>query len=208
MFSYPLDFPAALVANSLSIVPRDAVSRSESAFSFEDQVYDWGGEMWTLKGTLPLMTRENARLFQAFLLKLKGKYGTFLYPIQDGAEPLGTWAAAGSPAIVQVDGAVSARSHELPLKGLIPGATGKAGDYINIGSGGSTRLHMLVDDAVADGAGEMTVNIWPATRGALVDGMEVVTSNCKGLFRLTQNFGWDVDVNKHYMLQFGALEVV
>jgi len=204
-FTYPLDFPDALIANSLAITPRDAISRNESPFSFEDQVYDWGGEMWTLEGTLPLMTRENARLFQAFLLKLKGKYGTFLYPIQDAAEPLGTWTSAGG---VQVDGVNVAGSHDLNLKGLTPGATGKSGDYINLGTAAATRLHMLVDDALAAGDGTMPVKLWPALRSATVDGEAVVTSDCKGLFRLPKNYGWSIDTNKNYMLQFGAIEVV
>ncbi len=210
MYSYPLDFPAALVANSLSITPRDAVSRSESPFSFEDQVYEWGGEMWTLEGTLPLMTRENARLFQAFLLKLKGKYGTFLYPIQDAVTPIGTWTPSGSPALIQVNGAVAQRVTAIPLKGLAINQVGaaKAGDYINFGSGATTRLHMVLDDANTDASGHMTVNVWPATREALADGAAVVTSNCKGLFRLPKNYGWTIDINKHYFMPFGAMEVV
>lgn len=210
MFSYPLEFPSGLVVDSLRITPRDAVSRSESGSSFEDQVYDWGGEMWTLEGTLPLLERADAEAMICFLLQLKGRYGTFLYPMQDAATPRGTWEASGSPAQVLVDGS-GQTGHTLALKGLAPNQAGaaKQGDYINTGSGSTTRLHKILADANADGDGKMTVSIWPGHRNdPVADNTVVTTSNCKGLFRLPKNYGWDIDANRHYLLPFGALEVV
>lgn len=207
MFSYPLTFPPTLVANSLTITPRDAVSRTESPASLEDQTYDWDGEQWTIEGSMPLLTGINAGIMRGFIAKLKGKKGTFLYPIQDAVTPNGTWTAPGG---VQVDGVNPRRSHQLNLKNLTPSqaAGGRAGDYINLGTGATTRLHMLTDDAVVDGAGKMTVNIWPALREDTVDGAAVITTNCKGLFRLPKNFGWQVDTNKMYFFPFAALEIV
>lgn len=205
MFSYPLDFPPSLVVNGLSITPRDAVSRSESQFALDDQVYDWGGEMWTLQGSLPLLTREQSAAMRAFILKLKGKYGTFLYPLQDGAEPLGTWDTVGG---VLVDGA-GQTGHTLNVKGLTPSQIGacRAADYINLGTGAGTRLHMLVEDADSDGAGKATLSIWPAHRSSPAADAAVITQNCKGHFRLPKNYGWDIDVNRHYLMEFGAMEV-
>lgn len=206
--TYPLIFPADCIANSLTITPRDAVSRNESPASFEDQVYDWDGEMWTIEGTLPLLTGEKAGKMRGFLAKLKGKRGTFLYPIQDAVTPNGAWLDSGGGVLV--DGVNARRSHQLNLKGLQANQTaaGKAGDYINLGAGATTRLHMLTDDMDTDAAGKGTANIWPALREDTVDGAAVVTENCQGLFRLPKNYGWQVDTNKMYFFPFGALEVV
>lgn len=208
-FTYPLDFPDELVVSTLNITPRDAVSRNESPSSFEDETYDWGGEMWTLQGSLPLLTVERASAFQAFLLKLKGRRGTFLYPMQNRPNPLGGWVDSGGGILI--DGVNAAQQHTLNLKGFQanqPNAVALM-DYINRGTGATTRLHVIVGgDTDADADGKLSVEVWPALRTVTVDGEAIVAENCKGLFRLPKNYGWDIDINKLAFHQFGALEVV
>jgi len=201
--SYPIDFPSNLSVSSVVIAPRNAIVRSESPFSFSEQVYDLGGEMLTISGTLPLMTKEQAEEYVSFLFKLKGRWGTFLFPI-----PLSTpqGVATGTPL---VNGA-GQTGNTLAIDGMTPNTTNifKAGDWINIGSGSSTRLHKILNDANTNASGEVTVDIWPAHRSSPADNAAITTSNCKALLRLTNDVGYSIDTNKHYFLQFDAMEAI
>ena len=71
--------------------------------------------------------------------------------------------------------------------GFSVGATGKRGDWIQFGTGSSSRLHKVAAAFTADGSGEASVEIWPRTRAALADNDTFVTSSAKGLWKLTTN---------------------
>ena len=75
----PIDFPSTISVNGLRVTPRNAVARSESPFSFAEQVYDWGGEMWSIEGSLPPMARDTAAEYRSFILKLKGVYLSLIH---------------------------------------------------------------------------------------------------------------------------------
>lgn len=202
--TYPITFPTSeLTVNGLRVRPRSAVARTESQFSFQDDVTDWGGQMWEIAGSLPLMTRAQAAAYVTFMLKLNGKKGTFLFPIPD-ATPRGV--ATGTP-LVKGGGQTG---NSLIIDGFTNGVTGilKAGDWFNLGSGSSTRLHMVLDDVNSNGSGEVTVDIWPSLRESPSDNAAVTLTNCKLLSRLKSDVGYDIDINKHYLLEFEAWEVV
>lgn len=199
----PINFPTSIYMNALSITPRDAVAMTRSSLSFAEKVYDWGGEMWVIDGTLPLMSRETAAAFQAFLLKLKGPANAFLFPVAESS-PRGT--ATGTPL---VNGA-GQTGYGLITDGWTPSITGimKAGDWLNLGSAESTRLHMVTEDVDSDASGNATIPLWPALRSSPGDNDPVTVTNCKGLFRLTENVGWDKDINKHYSFNITAEEAL
>jgi hypothetical protein len=201
--TYPIDFPSDLSVSSITITPRNAVGRNESPFTFQEQIYDFGGEQWQVEGTLPLMNKATAEKYVSFMLKLKGRYGTFLFPI-----PLGTaqGAVSGSPV---VDGGGQTGA-ELDLKSL-PLSTAnvfKAGDWINLGSGSSTRAYKILNDVNSDGAGKATVDIWPSLRSSPADNAAVTYQNCKILLRLKQDDGYSINPDQHYFIQFSALEAL
>lgn len=202
--SFPISFPTTLTFSSFKITPRNVVARTESPYTLSDKVYEWGGQAWMIEGTLPLMTRETAEAYTTFLLKLRGRAGTFLLPIPDAVTPRGV--ATGTPL---VKGA-GQTGYTLVIDGLTPGVNGifLAGDYIQLGTGSTTRLHKLLDDANSNGSGEATLNIWPMLRSSPADNAAVTVSNCKGLFRLDQDYGVDIDSNKHYLMSFAAMEAL
>jgi hypothetical protein len=205
MVSYPIDFPSAITVSSLRITPRNAVSRNMSKFSFVEQVYDFGGEMWSVEGTLPLMNRDTAESYMSFVFKLKGRFGTFLFPLPTSiSQARGAWG--GTP---QVDGG-GQTGDTLDVKGLPNSVTGvvKAGDYINLGSGANTKLHKVLDDADSNGSGEATLNIWPSLRVSPNDSDSVIYQNVKLLCRMTDDIPIDIDVNKYYFIAFNALEAL
>ncbi len=201
---YPLEFPTAVSVKSLSLNPMNAVSGTKSPFTYKQQVYDWGGEAWAIKGALPLMDRDTAADYRSFMLKLKGRKGTFLFPVHENT-PRGT--ATGLPV---VDGAGQVGSN-LNIKGFDLNVVGilKSADWIQLGSGLTTSLHAVLDDVDTDGFGNCTVNIWPAIRQSPSDGAVLIVSGCKGLFRLSGDVGVDFNTNKLVSLQsFSAMEVI
>lgn len=203
MVTYPVDFPVNLAVNSLSVIPNDSVSSTRSKFTFARKVYDWSGEMWTIEGTLPLATRADAALYKAFFLKLKGGFGTFTFPVAEKL-PQGSVGAG-----VEVDGGGNTGG-VLNLRNLAASTTGiiKAGDWLQLGSGLATYLHMALDDVDSNASGKGSVNIWPSLRVTPAHADPVVFTNCKGLFSLTDNVGWSKDVNKHFSMSFSAVEAI
>lgn len=178
--TYPLSFPSVLTIEDFEIRIKTSAAANISPFSLSQQIYDFGGEIWEFSGSMPTMVRENAAIYSSFLMSLRGIVGTFLMPIPDSKNPLGSWG--GTPV---VDGA-SQTGDELAIRGLPTSQTGcaKAGDFISLGSGSNTRLYRVVEDADSNGSGEMTVTIVPRLRSSPADGDAVTYQNAKGLFRL------------------------
>lgn len=201
--SYPLTLPNTDF-RGVSLTALDVVGEGMSPFTLSPQVQQHQGQRWEADIELPPLPREDAEAWITFLLKLKGRWGTCL--LRDGVSgtPRGTWA--GTPV---VDGAHSAQGTALSLKGLSVGATAKAGDYFQLGSGTSARLHKVLDDATADGSGKFTLDIWPHLRVAYADSAAVVSSNAVGLFRLAGNARkWDIGLARRYGLRFSAVEAL
>lgn len=180
--TYPLSFPSTLTIEEFEIRIRTSAAQNISPFSLSQQVYDFGGEIWEFSGSMPTMVRENAAIYSSFLMSLRGIVGTFLMPIPDSKNPLGSWG--GTPV---VDGG-SQTGDTLAIRGLPLSQTGcaKAGDFIQIGTGNNTRLYRVVEDADSDGSGDMTVTIVPRLRESPADGETVVYQNAQGRFRLDE----------------------
>jgi len=70
---------------SMSMRLRNAVSISESPFSFAQQVYRHQGSRWEAEVTLSPLTYTQAKSFQAFLAALQGQTNTFQFgnPLHD-----------------------------------------------------------------------------------------------------------------------------
>lgn len=201
--SYPLAFPSLVGMNNFKISLVNAVSISQSPYDFSSQIYDYGGQTWEIEGSFPLMRREKAYEIQAFLLKLKGQLGTFLVGDPNATTPRGTWA--GSPLIK----GASQTGTTLICDGFTAGATVKAGDYFQLGTGTSSRLFQIVTDGTADGAGELTLEFMPSIMTAFADNLAVTSSSAKGCFRMLNNsFPSDINSNSLYSFSFKARSTV
>jgi hypothetical protein len=150
--------------------------------TLEQTVYVWQGDVWHGMLEWGEMNRSDAAAVIAFIAALNGAEGTFLAGDPLAATPLGTWG--GTPLL---NGAHAAGIKTLTVDGFTAAATGKAGDYIQFGSGSTTRLHMVVQDFTADGSGQATLEIWPRLRAALADNAPIVKSSTQGLWRLASN---------------------
>lgn len=203
--SYPLSLPTARVPVQIAIRAVSRVGESRSPFTGESQVYAHSGEWLEAEVRMAPMQRAEAEDWVAVLLGLNGVQGTFLMagdPIN--TSPRGTWA--GSP---KVFGAHAAGVKSIAMDGFTAGATVKNGDWFQIGSGSTSRLHKIVQNGTADGSGLLTLEIWPRTRAALADNDTFTTTSPKGLWRLASNErGWDIGRAQMYGISFACREAL
>lgn len=203
--TYPLSLPTNKGIARIRLTANDVVGVSQSPFSAAQQVYKYTGQFWEAEVSLPPMKRADAEYWISFLLKLNGPYGTFLLGDPNGGTARGT--ATGTPL---VNGG-SQTGNELITDGWSVGVTGilKAGDYIQLGTGSSARLHKVLDDVNSDGSGNATLTLWPDLRSAPADNAPITVSNAKGLFRLTSNAqSFNIDEATFYGITFAAREAL
>jgi hypothetical protein len=203
--SYPLALPTHTGIRSIELRAVNAVAYSRSPFTFAGQAFAYAGQMWQADVTLPPMKRADAEQWVAWLVSLRGSLGTFLLGDSLGATARGV--ATGTPLIKggsQTGGTIN-------IDGATSGVTGwlKAGDYVQIGSGGTARLHKVLQDANSDGSGNVTLELWPHVRTAPADNAAVTVSSAKGLFRLASNEqAWSINEASIYGITFSAMEAV
>lgn len=203
--SYPLSLPTTSGIMRVRLVANDVVGVSQSPFTAVQQVYRYTGQFWEADITLPPMKRADAEYWISFLLKLNGPFGTFLMGDPNGATPRGI--ATGTPL---VNGA-GQTGNELITDGWTTSQTGilKAGDYIQLGTGATSRLYKVLDDVNSDGSGNATLTVWPDLRSAPADNAAITVSNTKTTFRLNSaQTSWDINEATIYGLTFGAREAL
>lgn len=206
--TYPLTFPTQTGIARVEITATDVVSVSKSPFTLAQQVVRHAGARWSATITIPPTKREDAEYWNSFLLRLRGQYGTFLVGDPNGATPRGS--AASTPGTPVVNGA-SQTGNELAIDGLPASATGylKAGDYIQLSSGATAKLHKVLEDVNSNASGEATLNLWPDLRSSPADGATVVVSSAKGVFRLASNDAiWNINNAGFYSISFAAVEAL
>ena len=206
--SYPLSLPTASGIASVRLIAKNVVGISESPFTLTQQVFRHQGQRWEADITLPPMSRDDAEEWASFLLRLRGRTGTFLLGDPANAMPRGS--AGVTPGAPVVDGAGQTGDF-LSAKGLPVEVNGylKAGDYIQIGAASTARLHKVLQDVNSNASGEATLNLWPQVRVAPANEAPIVVTNAQGNFRLaSSDTGWSIATNRLYGITFGAVEVV
>lgn len=200
--SYPLSLPAPQFCK-IRIAASSAVGVTRSPFTFGQQVQAHQGQMWSADVQYPPLERPDAEAVIAFLLALNGPAGTFLMGDPVGASPRGSWA--GTPL---VNGGSQA-GQVLNVDGFDTGATGKAGDWIQLGSGASAHLHKLLTDFTVGSPQSAALDIWPRLREAPADNAPLTVSAAKGLWRLASSRAeWDIGEAQIYGVAFSAIEAL
>ena len=203
--TYPVSFPSSIGLANINIRARTVVGVSSSPFTGQQQVYRHQGQWWEAEVSLPPMKRADAEQAIAFLLKMNGQYGTFL--LGDKANPAPRGVGTGTPL---VNGA-SQTGDELITDGWTPSTTGilKAGDWIQLGSGSSTRLYKVLDDVDSDISGNATLNIFPNLRSSPADDSAIAVANTQGLWRLSSNeTEYSIDNMSIYGMTFACVEAL
>jgi len=205
MTTYPVEMPTVGGLESIVLMMEFVNSVSKSPFTLESQVYDWGGMGWKIDATLPSqMKRDTAEEWIAFALSLNGRNGTFLAGDPSGKTPRGV--GGGTPL---VKGAGQTGS-TLLIDGCPISTTNwlKKGDYFQLGTGSSSRLHKLIENASTNASGEVTLEFRPSLRGSPADNAPLTITNAKGVFRMDSNtVPWTADgKGQIYRYSFTASE--
>jgi len=206
--SYPLSLPTSIGIASITFSAENAVAVSQSPFTYSQQIVQHPGQRWKASVSLPPLLRDLMEPWVAFLLSLKGQYGTFLLNDPNCATPRGS--AGVTPGTPVVMGA-GQTGDELDIDGLPTSATGYllAGDYIQLGTGSSATLHKVLADVNSNGSGEATLDIWPSLRSSPADNATVTLSSAKGVFRLANNIQqWEINNMSNYGITFDCVEAV
>jgi hypothetical protein len=191
--SYPLATPTTIGIESIELRAVNAVAVSQSPFTYKQQIVSHGGQKWEASVNIPSVHRDKAAEWKAMLVGLKGQQGTFLLGDPDYATPQGTVSSCVLSGDAGDDNAT-----------VVMTGTLKAGDYIQLGSGSSAKLHQVLLDQNGDG----TIQIWPSLRSTY-SSATVTFNSPKGVFRLATNMtSWSINNASIYGISFEAVEAV
>ena len=191
--SYPLATPTTIGIESIELRAVNAVAVSQSPFTYKQQIISHGGQKWEASVNIPSVHRDKAAEWKAMLVGLKGQTGTFLLGDPDYTTPQGTVSSC------VLSGNVSDETASVVMTGTL-----KAGDYIQLGSGSSAKLHQVLLDQDGDG----TLELWPSLRSDYTSST-VVFNSPKGVFRLATNMtSWSINNASIYGISFEAVEAV
>lgn len=203
--TYPLTLPTHTGLMNVNLRAVNTVAISTSPFTYKQQIHSHSGQRWEAEISLPPMRRANAEIWVSFLLSLKGPKGTFLL-----GDPICKTAQGNLGGTPLVNGA-DQTGDTLAIDGCSASVTDwvKAGDYIQLGSGSSSTLHKVLQDADSNSTGEVSLDIWPSIRTAPADDAAVTTSNAVGLFRLASGIqDWSVNNIEVYGITFACVEAI
>lgn len=202
--SYPLTLPTSpsnFVTSEWRIIR--TVAYTESPFTYGQQVAKYQGSVWQTTVTLPPMNRADAGAWQSFFMQLNGRFGTFLL-----GDPDAKTIQGGATTVISVNGDHSVGAYDVVVDGADTSTViFKKGDYVQFGSGASSKLHMIVADITSDGSGNATLQIEPSLKTALTDDDVVTYSNTKAVMRMDSNeLGWNANNVSLYGITFSCTE--
>jgi len=205
--SYPLPLPTHTGIRGVSLRAINAVAYERSPFTFAGQAQASAGQMWAADVTLPPMKYEDAERWIAWLVSLRGQFGTFT--MGDPMRCIARGSARGTDTVT-VNGA-GQTGQDI---GIVSDQASKlgyllAGDYIQLGSGSTATLHKVLVDADTDASGNATVTLWPSVRTAPSNGATVTVQSTVGRWRLAGNeTEWSVNEASIYGINFSAMEAI
>jgi len=208
--TYPLSVPTTNGSNdiqSMEIQNVNAVVNMVSPFSGAQQIQAWSRNQLIVKCKLIPMLKADAMNWFGFFRSLRSSNGSFYLGDPHNTTPQGT--ASSSPGTPLIAGA-DQTGNTLTIDGAPNSQTGwlLRGDWIQIGSGSSSRLYTITADVDTDGSGNATLDIQPAIRTAPADNDPVTVSSTVGVFRLVAEPIVEVSAEHFYSIEFQAMEVV
>lgn len=212
--TYPISFAPLVTSfgkqiesSKIGIVRGNAIS--QSPWTGETQIAQFDFALWEAEIKTVLLNQDDVLNWQSFLISLQGSRGTFLMGDPDRPLPRGKITSAATITVIK---AASARDDSIEvtfdntISTLEPRL--RAGDYIQIGTGASSRLYMLTSDVISSGGSfNATLDIQPPLKTDVALSTNIIFINCVGLFRLADDaIYWQSDVNKMSQISFSAVE--
>jgi len=191
--TYPLTQPTTIGIEQIELRAVNAVATSQSPFTYKQQIVSHGGQRWEASVTIPSVRRDLAAPWKAMLTGLKGPTGTFLLGDPDYATPRGTVSSC------TLTGTAGSDSPTVTMTGTL-----LAGDYIQLGTGSTAKLHQVLQDQDGDG----NLQLWPDLRTDYTNAT-VTFNSPKGVFRLKESItSWSINNASFYGISFEAVEAI
>lgn len=165
----------------------DVLNRSDVTGSAQARIYGFPRWKMTLICNEVLTLAEGA-LWESIILKLRGGINHLQVFDYFKQLPQGTFRDTATLA-----SGVAAGVSTITLAGGAPnaGKTLLMGDWVQIGSGlGSQQLVKVVDDAVANGTGGISINIEPPTRLAFATGAPILLQRATTFYKAVSVPEW------------------
>lgn len=178
-----------------------ATATTVSPFTGTVQAQDWGGRWWEYQLELGPFRGNDGRAAEAFFQALGGPATAFLF-----ADPsLANTASVGTPLVA----GASQAGGTLATDGWTPSTTVmRAGQCFSLGSDTNTRLYMVTEDAVSDGAGAATLSIVPELRVSPADNDPLEIADPEVLLRLAEPVPARVQPGALYRFAVTAREAI
>jgi hypothetical protein len=204
--TYPRSLPSAMKFQQANFRTNSVVAVAKSPFTGKEKAVAHQGQFWSANLSMSPIERADAGAVTAWFTSLNGREKTFL--LGDPAAATAQGSASSAPGTPVVNGA-SQTGSALICDGAPNDATNylKEGDYVQLGSGSSSRLYMVLEDVTSDGSGNFTLNLWPNLRSSPANDDTLVVASTVGVFRLQDNISqWDLNT-VIYGFSFTAIEV-
>jgi hypothetical protein len=188
--TYPLAMPRDDKIKSLRLGFRPVSGSNESPFTFQRQVFQWSGERWFGELALVPLQPVDAGAFHAFFMSLDGVKGTFLAGNPNRSVSMGQARLLPGTPVVNGTGQTG---QSLNIRGLPASRSGYLvpGDHVQLGTGSTTRLHMVMQAVNSDANGKATVVVRPRIKTAPADGAPLVVADAHGIWSLASNdYSW------------------
>lgn len=190
---YPLSTPDTIGVENITIRAVNAVTTSQSPFTYKQQVISHGGQKWEVDVTIPSLHRDISAEWVGMLVGLKGQTGTFKIGDPDYLTNIGDATSC------LVTGNAGDESVNVVMTGTLV-----VGDYIQLGPNSMPRLHKVLKTTTGNGL----LEIWPKLR-ADYSNEDAKLSNTKGTFRLASSVTeWSINNASIYGISFQAVEVI
>lgn len=158
--TFPIDHPVLTHVADVDVEMFDVVGKPTAPTTLQSTPQHFGGQQWRFTITLPRFDPAQAGPWEAFLAKLRGRQGTFLFGDPGRGAPLGT-ATSGT-----VTGTKGSDQVNVNLNGTL-----LAGDMFQVGTGASARMYKVLEDVSGIGS----TYIWPDLRADVTTGAMVLT---------------------------------
>lgn len=132
-----------------------------------------------------------------FIFGVQAVVGTLIWPYKK------TTSATAGIIAYQVNGASQTGT---TFKIGAAGNTVEAGDYLQLGDGASARLHKNMRRLASPSPMDLT--IWPPLRSSPDNSAPFTVVNARGVFRLTQDYAWNIADAVKYGISFSAEEAL
>ena len=207
-----LTWPAAFIPTSLTWYLEANTSTFVSPLTRASQTAELAGAVWKAEFSLPSMQEAAWRSWSAFAAKMRGQAGrAYVVPWHAPGSSAPTYAAGldltcdstakkvdattplcdavfpatlGTPVI---DGASQA-GNSVAMRGFTASCyVFRAGDFFHYNTTAGRTLHMVVEDAISDENGEVSVTVEPPIRTAPADAAAVTIVNPSCVMRVADD---------------------